>query len=149
MTAERLRLPVAVHVLLLDGEQVLLLRRHNTGFEDGRWGVPAGHLDGGETAVQAAIREAWEEAGVTIVPGNLYPACVLHRQAGSGERIDFFFTSRLWTGAVENREPQKCLELAWFPLGALPPDTVEYIRDGIARAVRGDWFGVHGWEHDR
>lgn len=146
---ERLRLPVAVHLLLLDGTHLLLLRRHNTGFEDGRWGVPAGHLDGGETAVAAAVREAWEEAGVIIDPEHLTPACMLHRQSPSGERIDLFFTCRSWSGAVENREPHKCDSLAWFPLEGLPDEMVAYIRHGLELALTGRWFGLHGWDGHR
>ena len=53
----------AVHLLMVERGRVLLSRRASTGFEDGRWSVPAGHLDGGETARAAAAREAHEELG--------------------------------------------------------------------------------------
>ncbi len=33
-------------------------------LRNGRWGIPKGHLDPGETSSVAALREAFEEAGV-------------------------------------------------------------------------------------
>ena len=48
------RFPVAVHVFLLRDGAVLLLRRCNTGFEDGKLSVPAGHVEPGESVTQAA-----------------------------------------------------------------------------------------------
>src|ERR1017187_7851758 len=61
-----------VHLLLLNPEGLVLFgRRQNTGFEDGAWHVPAGHLEASESVVQALIREAKEEVGVTIAPEDV------------------------------------------------------------------------------
>jgi 8-oxo-dGTP diphosphatase len=62
------RFPVAVHLLVLRGDDVLLVRRSNTGYEDGRLSVVAGHVEPGESITQAAIREASEEVGVWRCP---------------------------------------------------------------------------------
>jgi len=64
----RSRFPVAVHLFFLRDEQILLLRRFNTGYEDGNYSVVAGHVDAGETVTQAAIREATEKPGCMIRP---------------------------------------------------------------------------------
>lgn len=58
------RFPVAVHIFLLRGEEVLLFRRCNTGYEDGKLSVVAGHVEPGEALTQAAIRETCEEVGL-------------------------------------------------------------------------------------
>ena len=41
----RSRFPVAVHLFFLRDDQILLLRRFNTGYEDGKYSVVAGHLE--------------------------------------------------------------------------------------------------------
>lgn len=51
----RTKFPVTVHMLFLRGEQVLLIRRYQTGYMDGHYSLPAGHLDGGERVRMAAL----------------------------------------------------------------------------------------------
>lgn len=67
----RVKLPVAVHIFLLRSGSVLLLRRFNTGFEDGNYSLVGGHLEGGESVPQAAIRECREDVGVEIDRADL------------------------------------------------------------------------------
>jgi 8-oxo-dGTP diphosphatase len=83
------RFPLAVHIFFIRGGTVLLLRRFNTGYEDGNYSVPAGHLEGDETVVQAAIREAREEIGVGLRPDEVAVVGTMHRKSGD-ERVDFF-----------------------------------------------------------
>ncbi|MEZ4200012.1 MAG: hypothetical protein R3B69_00180 [Candidatus Paceibacterota bacterium] len=40
----------AAYLFLIQENKILLHRRCNTGFKDGEYGVPAGHLEGSETA---------------------------------------------------------------------------------------------------
>jgi len=72
--------------------------------------VPAGHLDGGETVTQAAIREAREEIGIELSPEDVAVAGTMHRKSRT-ER------------APSNCEPDKCDDLLWAPLGTLPANT--------------------------
>src|SRR3954451_19384197 len=110
---ERFRMPVAVHLFLLRDEAVLLLRRYNTGYEDGNYSVIAGHLDGDEVVIAAAVRKAREEAGIAIAPADMAIVGVMHRRADD-ERIDFFCTAARWSGTITNCEPEKCDALDWF-----------------------------------
>lgn len=90
MLNEKFKIISAVHLLLIRDGKILLLRRMNTGFYDGSYSVIAGHLDGGETATSAMIREAKEESGITINSKSLKMVHVMHRKS-SEERVDFFF----------------------------------------------------------
>ena len=141
------KFPVAVHVLLLRGNEVLLVRRCNTGFEDGRLSVVAGHVEPGESVTQAALREASEEVGVALSRDGLRVVGVMHRRSQE-ERVDFFLAYRLGRdgGEPANREPEKCSELLWANLASLPDDTIPYVRAGIENFKNGVWFQEFGWE---
>ncbi len=141
---ERFRLISAVHVFMLRGEQIFLLRRANTGWGDGLLSVPAGHLDGDEQIVEAAIREVNEETGVSIVPEAMQVVGVMHRKSNN-ERIDFFLTAETWNGEAHNAEPARCSEAKWFPVHPLPPDLVPYVRRGLENYQSGRWFDSYGW----
>lgn len=138
------KFPVAVHIFLLRENSVLLLRRANTGYEDGNYSVVAGHLDSGESVTQAAVREAKEEVGVDLRPADLRAVGVMHRVSNE-ERIDFFLSAIKWAGTVSNREPDKCSELRWCALDALPENTIPYIRAALENFRRGVWFAEFGW----
>lgn len=127
--SERFKAIVAVHLFLIKDNKILLLRRFNTGYEDGNYSVPAGHIDGGESVIDAMIREAKEEAGITIEENDLKFAHVMHRikKEENEERIDFFFTCEEWQGEVRIMEPEKCDDLSWFEFDDLPLNVISYI----------------------
>ena len=114
-----------------DGQQEVLLQlRQDTGYMDGYWAAAAaGHVERGETAQDAARREAAEELGVTEL--DLRFVTAMQRTGGGhdiDERIDFFFLSRRWTGEPRIVEPAKCADLRWWPLPALPERLVPHER---------------------
>lgn len=140
----RSRFPVAVHLLFIRDENILLLRRFNTGYEDGKYSLVAGHLEAGETVTQTAIREAREEAGVNIAPEDVHVMQVCHRKSDD-ERIDFFVLVEAWGGEIENMESDKCDDLSWFPLAELPANMIPYVRFGIENYQKGVFYSEHGW----
>lgn len=127
---DRFKLVAAVYVLFRRDDTILMLRRANTGYEDGNYSLVAGHADGDEPLTVAAAREAWEEAGVRIDPADLALKTVMHRRQRD-ERLDFFFEPRRWTGEICNAEPHKCSDLSWFPMHDLPGNTIPYVRAAI------------------
>jgi 8-oxo-dGTP pyrophosphatase MutT (NUDIX family) len=140
----RATFPVTVHLFFLRDGQVLLLRRFNTGYADGQYSVPAGHLDGGETVMAAAAREAAEEIGVQIDAAALRFSSVMHRNEGE-ERVDFFVRVPAWRGEPVNAEPGKCDELRWCNVEALPENTIPYIRRAIHNDLSDVRFDEFGW----
>ncbi|MEV6555829.1 NUDIX domain-containing protein [Nocardia sp. NPDC051756] len=133
-----------MHLLLLKDGRALFGQRQNTGFEDGAWHLPSGHLEANESVVDALIREAHEEVGVTIAPEAVRFAHVMHN-ASAGGRVAFFFTVDNWQGEPENREPAKCIALSWFSLDNLPGHMIAYCRTAISHVADGTAFSVYGW----
>jgi 8-oxo-dGTP pyrophosphatase MutT (NUDIX family) len=141
----RTKFPVTVHLLFFREDQVLLLRRFNTGYADGQYSVPAGHLDGGETVLAAAAREAEEETGLQIDLANIVFSSVMHRIDGD-ERVDFFVHVRQWQGEPVNSEPDKCDELCWAKVSKLPDNMIPYVRKAIENHLAGIVFHEFGWK---
>jgi ADP-ribose pyrophosphatase YjhB (NUDIX family) len=75
----RFKLVPESHLLLIRDDRILLLRRRNTDYEDGKYSAIAGHMEDGETAREAICREAHEEAGIELAPADLEFAHVVHR----------------------------------------------------------------------
>lgn len=137
---ERFKLIPAVYLVLRDGDKVLLLRRANTGYQDGKYGLVAGHLDGDELATTAMAREAKEEAGIDVDPDNLKFVHAAHRlsrnQIGQ-ERIDLFYELRDWEGEVQNTEPEKCDDLSWFDIHNLPNNMLPFVKHVLVDIANG------------
>lgn len=126
-----------------DVPEVLLQLRRGTGFMDGHWAAAAaGHVEQGETAQRAARREAREEIGVGV--GELDFLTTMQRTRGDepvDERVDFFFTSRTWTGEPTLQEPDKSAGLRWCALDRLdelPDPVVPHERAVLVSLLRGD-----------
>lgn len=129
---DRHRIVPASYLVLIKENKILLLRRFNTGYEDGKYSMIAGHLDGKESFTQAIIREAKEEASITLKPENLNVVHTMNRNEGIGnERIDVFIQARKWGGTPKIMEPGKCDAMEWFDLDSLPDSTIPYVRQAI------------------
>lgn len=143
---EWFRVHSAVYLLLVRENKLLLLRRTNTGYEDGKLSLVAGKVDGNEEVKRAAAREAWEESGVRVDPADLEVASVMHRNSDTGEWIDFFLTVKRWEGEPYNREPDKCSEMAWYPLDGLPEDMIPHVRQAVENVLAGIFYDSYGWQ---
>jgi 8-oxo-dGTP pyrophosphatase MutT (NUDIX family) len=144
----RAKFAVTVHLLFLREDRILLLRRFNTGYADGQYSVPAGHLDGGETVLAAAQREAQEETGLRIDLENMAFSSVVHRMEDE-ERVDFFVHVLTWQGEPANTEPDKCDELRWVNIDELPENVIPYVRKAIENHRAGIPFQEFSAQTDR
>lgn len=128
-------------------EQLLLQLRRGTGYMDDHWAAAAaGHVEAGESVLEAAVREAAEELGIAIDPADLVPLCAMHRTVAPhgpvDERVDFFFECRRWSGEPATQEADKSADLRWLDLDSLPDPVVPHelqviaaLRDGALQPV--------------
>ncbi|MBE8517073.1 NUDIX domain-containing protein [Amycolatopsis sp. H6(2020)] len=136
---------IDVHVLLVRGDDLLLIQRRGT-YGNGMWHLPSGKLDDNESLPAGAAREGGEEVGVLIDPADLRHVHTLH-VAGSGPvpRLGVFFEARRWSGEPYNREPDKCSAVEWFHRDRLPDNVIPYPLAGIRGYLDDVPFGLLGW----
>ena len=80
---------LAALAVVIRGEEVLLVRRRNEP-DAGLWGFPGGHVDLGESALDAAVRELREETGVHARPERYLTTVDVILRDGDG-RVRFHF----------------------------------------------------------
>jgi len=147
MGGDRFTLRAAVYLMLIKDDKILLLRRFNTGWQDSKYSLVAGHLDGNETVMQAMIREAKEEAGINLEEQELHVVHTMHRKSNDTlEYIDFFLTADKWEGEPKNGEPDKCDDMRWVSLTDLPENTLPYIKQAIDSYHNKTTFSEFDWE---
>lgn len=134
---ERYKIKVAVYILLMKGSEILLARRFNTGWQDGNYGLPAGHLEPNETIKQGAIREMQEEVGITIKSEDVEYIHTMHRM---NRYIDLFFVCSNWEGTPKITEADKCDDVQWFSLDSLPENIIPSVRHAILQYKNGVTF---------
>ena len=120
----------AVYLFLIKEGKILLARRCNTGYEDGNYSVPSGHVEEGELPTAALIREVKEEIGIDVLISDIHMVHILYRakKDKTGDRVDFFFTTDKWKGKIRNMEPDKCDDLKWTKLNVLPENMSPHVR---------------------
>jgi 8-oxo-dGTP diphosphatase len=139
--SERIKysIPVVVLLLLIKDNKILLMRRQNTGWCDGDYDLIGGHIDGHETLTEAGCREAKEEVGVTIRRDDLSFVHLLD-YVDSSEYLYAFFSAHTWEGEPTILEQEKCDDLRWFPLDALPENIAPATGGVIEKYKAGEYY---------
>ena len=121
--------------------EILLHRRQNTGYEDGKWDIAAsGHVDENEAATLAIVRECKEEVGIDVLAEDLEFAHLSHRFSTSRVYYDIYFVVKKYSGEPTIMEPDKCSALAWFDIRNLPCDIIDCRRIDIANYLSGVFY---------
>ena len=146
MQPERFQLVSAIFILLIKDGKIFLSKRKNTGWADGKYSIVGGHMDGGETARQAAVREAWEETGVKVIEKDLQFFNVAHIVTNT-ERVHISFLANKWEGEAVNNEPEKAESAGWFSLDNLPENITEISGKTIEWYKNKIMYSEFGWEN--
>jgi len=138
----------SVYVLLRRGGKLAFVLRTHTGFMDGAYSLPAGHVEDGETFREAAIREAFEETGVKVNIDDLKYLHTMQRNRGDHVRVDVFFEAAKWEGEPTNAEPELHGELTWFLADGLPyEDIMDYQGEALRQIAAGKQYSEFGWDN--
>ena len=122
---------VDVRGALVRDSQLLLVKERR----DGRWCMPGGWADVGETPSEMVSREVWEESGFTVVPERVVGVYDANR---AGRPLSFFhaykilFLCRITGGTARPSEETEAVE--FFDFETLPPlssprTTMRHIED--------------------
>jgi 8-oxo-dGTP pyrophosphatase MutT (NUDIX family) len=129
LVGTRLLLLSAVAALIRDREGRILLQRR---ADDGRWNLPAGAIDPGESPDEAVVREVLEETGLEVSPvrvaGVFGGAGHFRHRYGNGDEVEFtalVFECEVLGGALQP-DGDETAELGWFRLEERPPLSIEY-----------------------
>jgi 8-oxo-dGTP diphosphatase len=126
---DRFKVLPAVLAVLIKDNKVLLLRRANTGWLDGYYDPPAGHLEPGDTLQEGAIRELKEETGVLVDIKDLKLAHIYQNYNSLKiPYIGFMFVVKKWKGEPRIQETDKCDDMQFFDLNKLPEKTTPYVK---------------------
>src|SRR3954453_15783098 len=103
------------------GGRLLLVRR----CDSGTWEMPGGRVDGGEAAVEAAVRGTWEEAGLHVEVTGLVglfsdPGHVIRSPAGDiRQQFALVFPGRT-LGGLPHGDLHETSNAAWVAFADLP-----------------------------
>lgn len=141
---------VAAYLVLQNNNQVLLLKRQNTGYEDGNFGLISGHVEQGESFTTTLIREAKEEANITINAEDILHTHVQHRYSDwdQTERVDVYFLVEKWSGKLCNTEPSKCSSLDWFSYNILPENIIPCVKEALLQIQGRTPYSEFGWNEE-
>jgi 8-oxo-dGTP diphosphatase len=128
---------VGVGAVVLDGDRVLLVRRGRSPAA-GKWSIPGGLVDLGETTAEAARREVLEECGIAVrllgVAGVVDR--VIRDDAG---RVRYHYVLVDYAARPESgpvRAGSDAAEACWVPISEVERfDTTAGLADMIRRAV--------------
>jgi len=138
---EKYRAVMAVWLVLVREGKILLQLRQNTGYMDGKWDMAAsGHLEADEKLEEGIIREAAEEIGVRVKKKSLKLITVEYDDGDGYMR--FFFACDAFEGKPRVMEPEKCVQLKWFSMKALPVNLIPAVGRAIERIQNGVFYDI-------
>ncbi|MGW1586695.1 NUDIX domain-containing protein [Streptomyces sp. NPDC002386] len=131
------------------GRVVLLRRGERAKFGRGLWDLPVGKSEPGEPVTTTAVRELYEETGLTVRPEALEVAHLIHGARGveaPGGYLTVVFAAHEWSGEPENREPAKHAEVRWTGIDELPVNCVPGTRHALSGYLGGGpRVSLDGW----
>ena len=132
--------------ILKKDSKILFLRRQNTAFSNGYYGLIGGTIEKDESVADALIREVYEEINININKENLkFVHCLSYKNEKHEDVLALVFDIIDWQGQPFNKEPHKCIDLAWFSFNELPADLTSLNRQVIEMVHNSISYSENGW----
>ena len=119
-------------------KEILLMKRKNTGYDDGKYELPGGHLEPNEDLIDAMIREAKEELLIDIDRESLKIATLMHHYTGN--RLNVIFETDGTNLNPQIGEKDKCEAIQWFDIKHLPNNISDKMQTIINNSVKGTLY---------
>lgn len=139
----------AVYILMEKDSRILLIRRHNTGYRDGEYTLPAGHVEANETFIQTCIREIKEEVCVEVLSQDLKLVHVMQRHEKGVDVIDYYFCVKSWKGEPKIGEPHKADDIKWVSRNEIKSHAIHFVSKAVEHAAESILFSHDGIEEVR
>lgn len=151
MTKYSTQRPYLASFVILRNNQgkIAFLLRQNTGWMDGKYGLPSGKVEIDEMYKAAAVREAFEEVGIKIKEEDLRFAITQHFHEPKDQAnnwVNVIFEVEKWEGEPVNNETEKHGELKWFALSELPANIVPPVKQALTEYAKGNKYCEFIWE---
>lgn len=122
---EKKKIGVGFGVLILKDGKILLGKRHEDPIKAssmlngaGKWTMPGGKLEFGETFEEGAKRESFEETGIRL--NKISMICINNDMIETAHFVTLGMFCDDFSGDPEVREPDEITEWRWFSLDELP-----------------------------
>jgi 8-oxo-dGTP pyrophosphatase MutT (NUDIX family) len=107
------------------GETLVLLQQRRGGWADKKWEAGAsGHIDEGESPIDAIIHEAKEELCIKVNKKDVEFITVIYKKSCGETFYNFSFICKKWTGTPVVGEPDKIIQIKWFNINKLPTNMI-------------------------
>ncbi|MGA9747064.1 MAG: NUDIX domain-containing protein [Nocardioides sp.] len=121
--------------LVRDGRVLLVHRSPDKRAFPDVWDLPGGHLEAGESELDALARELHEELGVQMVTGSASQLCRLSVGSADAPALLSAWLVDDWHGSPANLAPEEHDDIGWVDLAELPPLAHEMVRAALVAAT--------------
>lgn len=136
---------VAINLIVKKGDQVLLMHRFNTGWNDGNYALMGGHVEDAENPEDAVVREAREELGIVVDKKDIvYKRTTIVKP----DHVYLYYECEKFEGVPTIAEPDQCDDLRFFDISNLPTNLILADKEAL-ESIYGknpSGYGIVGWE---